>query len=60
MIIPISFSIPSIKIVNEIPEKTQIVSPLIPGDLSTYIYNTEDEYYDNYKKSLFAITKCKI
>ena len=59
MIIPISFSIPSIKIVNEIPEKTQIVSPLIPGDLSTYIYNTEDEYYDNYKKSLFAITKCK-
>lgn len=59
MIYPISFSIPSIKIVNEIPTKTQILSSLIPGDGRTYIYKTEEDYYNNYKKSLFAITKCK-
>lgn len=48
MLYPINFSIPSEK----------ILSDLIPGDLTTYIYKTE-EYYEEYKKSYFEITKKK-
>jgi len=59
---PITFSIPIEKIVQYdnidefISKKTQILSNLIPGDMSTYIYNTEEEYYNEYQKSYFAIT----
>jgi FkbM family methyltransferase len=54
----ITFSIPEEKIVKspKIELKTKLVSNLIPGDLSTYIYNTEKEYYAEYQKSYFAIT----
>jgi hypothetical protein len=58
MLYPITFSIPKEKICkNNI--KTKILSNLIPGDVTTYIYNTEDEYYNEYKQSYFAITKKK-
>ena len=56
---PITFSIPEEKIINYIPIKKQILSKLIPGDLKTYIYNNEKDYYDQYKDSIFAITKKK-
>ena len=56
---PISFSIPLEKICPTMPIKTKIMSNLIPGDVSTYIYNNEEDYYDEYKKSYFAITKKK-
>lgn len=56
---PITFSIPLCKIVDSIPDKKRILSSLIPGDSSTYIYNTEEEYYNQYKESMFAITKKK-
>jgi hypothetical protein len=52
----ITFSIPECKIVYNIPIKTQVVSKLIPGQTDTYIYNNETDYYNEYKKSLFAIT----
>ena len=57
-IYPIGFSINKSKIVNEIPEKKRLLSPLIPGVNSTYIYNNETDYYNNYKESYFAVT-CK-
>lgn len=56
---PITFSIPREKICDNKPIKTKIISNLIPGDNSTYIYNTEEEYYNEYQKSFFAITKKK-
>ena len=56
---PITLSIPECKIVDCIPNKTKFLSNLIPGDLSTYIYNTEEEYYNEYKSSLFATTTRK-
>jgi len=56
---PINFSIPREKICIEPTVKTKILSNLIPGNLSTYIYNTEEEYYNEYKTSYFAITKKK-
>lgn len=62
---PISFSIPEEKIQDPL-EKTFDFAPLIPRislpDKSlheeTYIYEDEDSYYDDYRKSFFAYT-CK-
>ena len=59
MIHPMTFSIPEEKIVNSIPTKTKILSDLIPGKTETYIYNNETDYYNEYKKSYFAITTKK-
>lgn len=56
---PITFSIPSEKITDKLHRKTKILSSLIPGDLKTYIYNTETDYYNEYKQSLFAKTTKK-
>jgi hypothetical protein len=58
-IYPITFSIPELKIITGIQHKTKLLSNLIPGNISTYIYNTEEEYYNEYKSSLFAITTKK-
>ena len=57
MLHPITFSIPKEKMCEGHIVKTKILSSLIPGDTATYIYNTEEEYYNEYKKSYFAITK---
>ena len=60
MLHPITFSIPREKMVDSIPEnKTQILSKLIPGDTSTYIYHSEEDYYTEYRRSYFAITRRK-
>ena len=59
MLHPITFSIPLEKVVAEIPNKTKILSDLIPGKMSTYIYTNETDYYNEYKKSYFATTTKK-
>lgn len=56
---PIVFSIPKEKIVCSIPIKTKILSSLVPGDINTYIYQNEKDYYKEYQTSYFAITKKK-
>lgn len=56
---PITFGIPECKIVNQMPEKTNLLAPLIPGDLTTYIYNNEEDYRKQYMDSFFAITTKK-
>jgi hypothetical protein len=58
---PITFSIPKEKIINEEEYilKTKLLSDLIPGVVSTYIYNTEEAYYNEYRLSYFALTKKK-
>lgn len=56
MIHPITFSIPEEKIVKTFPGKTKLLSDLIPGKIETYIYHTEEDYYNEYKQSFFAIT----
>lgn len=55
-LVPITFSIPEEKIVRYIPEKTKLISDLIPGKKETYIYHTEEEYRNEYKQSIFALT----
>ena len=59
MLHPITFSIPECKIVSEMAVKTKILATIIPGDLSTYIYNNETDYYNDYKTSIFALTTKK-
>lgn len=58
-VFPISFCIPESQICADIPIKTKGFSTLIPGDMSTYIYNTEEEYYNQYKESFFGLTMKK-
>ena len=55
---PISFSIPAAKIVLSIPPKTRLLAHIIPGDMRTYIYSNETDYYQGYRESWFALT-CK-
>lgn len=59
---PISFSIPEEKIVDlkqVLPNKTKLLANIVPGNLSTYVYNNEKDYYEDYQKSYFALTKKK-
>lgn len=56
----IGFSIPEEKILNGVTiTKTQILSSIIPGKIETYIFNIERDYYEEYQKSYFALTKKK-
>ena len=47
-----------LKNINEKP--TNLLAPLIPGRLSTYIYDDEKTYYNMYSNSIFAITNKKL
>jgi len=60
-VFPLSFSIPDECVVEVIPRKTCLLASLIPGDISTYIFNKyqEKEYNNMYRQSRFAITKMK-
>jgi hypothetical protein len=58
-IYPISFSIPKEKIIDFKPKKEKMMANIIPGQLNTYIYNNELDYYNDYRSSYFAITKKK-
>ena len=53
---PISFSIPEEKLVDTIKEKTKVLSTLIPGNMSTYTFQSEESYYKEYQESVFALT----
>ena len=58
---PINFAIPKEKIVHTInPKPLNILAPLIPGKYSTYIYENEQDYYQSYQNSIFALTYKKV
>lgn len=55
----ICFAIDESKITPTVPtaeEKTQAFSALVPGRRDTYVYQTEPEYYAQYRKSYYALT----
>ena len=57
MLYPITFSIPECKILPAVTDKKRLFAQLIPGDLSTYIYGSnEKSYYEDYAQSVFGIT----
>ena len=54
---PIHFAIPKKKIASSINlNPRNILSPLIPGKMKTYIYKQENEYYEMYQNSIFSLT----
>lgn len=53
---PIHFAIPKEKITHTLPEKTRVMAHIIPGNQSTYIYETEEQYYGGYQESYFGVT----
>ena len=55
-IFPISFAIPEEKIIKKYPNKEKLFGTVVPGDLKTYKFNSEDEYYCDYAKSYYGIT----
>lgn len=55
---PISFAIPTSK-VDFIKQKTKNLAYINPFNKSTYIYNNEKDYYNDYKEARFAITTRK-
>ncbi|MHB2168523.1 hypothetical protein [Alsobacter sp. R-9] len=55
---PIFFSIPKEKIC-ESAEKTRVMAYIDPRDRGTYIYDTEEAYYADYRTSLFGVTMKK-
>ena len=54
-ILPLSYSIPE-EIFNNKIEKKEKLAKLIPGDLSTYIYDTEESYYNMYGEAELGYT----
>ena len=53
---PIGFSVPKEKIRDPSMVKTRLIAPLVPGVGSTFIYDSETDYYDMYANSLFGLT----
>ena len=52
---------PKKKIISSInlnPEN--ILSPLVPGKMETYIYKKENKYYEMYQNSIFSLTYKKM
>lgn len=60
-IYPLHFGIPQEKFIEDIEalEKINFWSPCDPRDRSTYIYDTEDAYYEQYQASFFGFTQKK-
>lgn len=55
---PISFGYPAEKIQKRIL-KNKILATVVPGRLETYIFQNENDYYQDYNQSLFGETKKK-
>jgi hypothetical protein len=55
----ISFAIPESKLRHERKDKSQYLGTVIPFQPHTYVFKVESEYYDDYARSLFAITRKK-
>lgn len=55
---PIQFSIPESKVVDAPCQKDRDFAFITPKDPSTYVYFSEENYYQDYKRSYFAVT-CK-
>jgi len=56
-VFPLNCSIPKKKIIKKINYKpTNLLAPLIPYRNETYIYNSEKDYYNMWKNSIFGIS----
>lgn len=53
---PIYFAIPEELIFTGMLNKKKEYATIIPGDLSTYIYDNQVDYYDGYREAWFGVT----
>ena len=58
-LLPITFSIPSSKLTTQSINKTQEYATCIPGQPETYIFKSEQPYYEDYQKSYYGVTMKK-
>ena len=58
-LLPITFAIPTPKILTNPILKTQEYAFCIPGQPETYIFKDEKSYYEDYQKSYYGITTKK-
>lgn len=57
--IPFSYCIPDEVIVSSVPTKTKLFSSIVPGGKYTFGPGQQEEYYQEYRSSRFAITTRK-
>ncbi|MCW5910444.1 MAG: hypothetical protein KIT62_05190 [Cyclobacteriaceae bacterium] len=55
---PIHFAIPEAQLLKNTVDKNKMFATVIPGNISTYIFNDESSYYNDYASSFYGIT-CK-
>ena len=58
-LLPISFAFPTDKLTIPNKNKTQDYGTVIPGKSETYIFKTEQDYYNDYQKSMYGVTMKK-
>lgn len=58
-LLPISFAFPTDKLATPNKNKTQEYGTVIPGQPETYIFKTEQDYYNDYQKSMYGVTMKK-
>ena len=58
-LLPISFGIPTSKLAIPNTNKTQEYAACIPGQPETYIFKSEQPYYEDYQKSYYGVTMKK-
>lgn len=58
---PIGYCFPSWKFRDsDLTQKSKVVATVIPGDFSTYRFAEENDYYEDYRCSMFALTWKKL
>jgi len=58
-LLPITFGIPTCKLSDTTTPKTQEYATCIPGQPETYIFKSEQPYYEDYQKSFYGVTMKK-
>ncbi len=58
-LLPITFSIPTCKLTTPPIKKIQEYASCIPGQPETYIFKSEQSYYEDYQKSYYGVTMKK-
>ena len=58
-LLPITFGIPTSKLAMPNINKTQEYATCIPGQPETYIFKSEQSYYEDYQKSYYGVTTKK-
>jgi hypothetical protein len=56
---PITFAIPESQLISKCVDKTKLFGTVIPNDTSTYVFNSESEYYYDYATSYYGVSHKK-